>query len=126
VSLLDALRSGVRIANNVTKPLQATVTYEHCNGSDQYGPTYDAPVPLLAIVDEKQQQVRTKAGILSASRCQLTFLDVAAVVAATGSDGYIRDIDLITLPDGSAGSILAVGGFVDALTGHAISTDVWL
>lgn len=126
MSLLDALRSGVKVANSVTKPLQGTVQFEHCNGADQYGPTYDSPVPMLAIIDEKQQQVRTSSGVLAASRCQLTFLDVAAIVAATGNDGRIKSTDLITMPDGSKGAILSVGGFVDAGTGVAVATDVWI
>lgn len=126
MSLLNAIRAGVAVANTITKPLQTTVIYEHCTGDDKYGPTYGPKISLVAIVDMKTQQVRTREGLLSTSRCQVTFLDVAAVVAATGVDGRIRDIDLITLPDGTGGAILSVGGFVDAGTGTPVATDVWL
>lgn len=126
MSLLHVLRAGVKVADRVTKPLQGIAMYEHCIGADQFGPLYAAPVPLLGIIDEKEQQVRTMSGILAASRCQMTFLDAAAVKAATGVNGRIRDIDILTLPDGTKGAILAIGGFVDAGTGRFINTDVWL
>lgn len=126
MSLLDALRAGVAVTNLVTKPLQATVMFERCNGQDTYGPTFDAPVAMLCVLDEKQQQVRTKGGVLTMSRCQLTFLDVNAIVAATSTDGHIKDTDILTLPDGTKGAILAVGGFVDAITGQKVETEVWI
>ena len=110
----------------ITKPVQATVMYEHCIGADGYGPLYAPAVPLLAIIDLKEQQVRTMAGVLAAARGQLTFLDVTSLKAATGVDGRIRDIDIVTLPDGTSGAILAVGGFIDAGTTHAVATDVWI
>lgn len=125
MSLLDAIRAGVKVANTVTKPLQATVMYSFCTGNSTYGPTFAAAVPLKAIVDQKQQQVRTKDGVLEASNAQVTFLDVAALVTATSGFG-VRENDEIVLPDGSTGAIRAVGGFIDAGTGHPVATDVWL
>lgn len=126
MSLLTALRAGVKTADKVTKTLQALVLYEHCIGSDEYGPTYDAPVPLRAIVDMKDQQVRTRSGVLAASKGQITLLDVAEIVAATGTDGRVLDIDLFTVPGWPASAIVAIGGFIDAGTGFPVATDVWI
>ena len=126
MSLLTALRAGVKVADKVTKPLQATVFFEHCIGSDPYGPLYAAPVSLRAIVDMKDQQVRTRGGILAASKGQITLLDVAAIVAATGTDGRVLDIDLFTVPGWPASAIVAIGGFIDAGTGYPVATDVWI
>jgi hypothetical protein len=128
MALIDALTSGIAVANLVTKQgkLQATVMFSHCIGSDAYGPLYAAPVPLLCILDEKQTQVRDRAGVLSASRAQLQFLDPAAIAAATPGDGRIRDIDIITLPDGLKASIMSVGGYVNGVTGFAVAPEVWL
>ena len=70
--------------------------------------------------------MRTKEGVLAAAKGQVTFLDVVALVAATGNDGHVRDVDLVTVPGWPAGAILAIGGFIDAGTGTPIATVVWL
>lgn len=126
MSLLDVVRSAVATANTVTKPLQATVTFSRYTGSDEYGTqTYAASVSLKAIVDWKQKQLRTATGILSVSRASVMFLDIAALVAATGGAG-VSDEDKIVLPDGTTGPILDMRGFIDAGTGHPIATEVYL
>jgi hypothetical protein len=131
MSLLDILRTGVKIADGVTKPLQATVSYWRYIGSDGYGtktyspPATSAGIQLKAIVDWKQKQVRTASGVLSVSRASLTFLNILAVVVATSGEG-IGDEDLIILPDGTTGPILDMAGFIDAGTGHPIATEVFL
>jgi hypothetical protein len=127
VSLLDVVRSAVKIADSVTKPLQATVTYERATVSDDnYSTkTYAAPVPLRAIVDWNQKPVRTQTGEMTVTRVTISLLDVAAVSAATGGTG-IDDDDRFTLPDGTTGPILDLGGFIDAGTGHPVATEVML
>jgi hypothetical protein len=126
MGLLDVVRSGIKIADQITKPLQASVTYEQCTGSDDYGmKTYAASVSLNAIVDWKQKPVRTQAGVLTVTRATVGLLNIAEVVAATGGVG-IGDDDRFTLPDGTTGPILDLGGFIDAGTGHPVSTEVYL
>lgn len=135
MSILDVLRSGVKIADGITKPLQAQVQYWQYIGSDGYGaknyhPTYNPESPtngfkLKAIVDWKQKQVRTMEGILTVSRASILLLDITAVVFATSGDG-ISDEDLFLLPDGTTGPILDMAGFIDAGTGHPIATEVFL
>lgn len=126
MSLLDVVRSAVAVADGVTRPLQATVSYERYTGSDAYGTqVFAAPVSLRAVVDWRQKQLRTTSGILSVSRASVMFLDIAALVAATGGAG-ISDEDKITLPDGTTGPILDMSGFIDAGTGHPIATEVFL
>ena len=126
MSLLDVLRSGVRIADQVTKPLQASVSFARYLSTDAYGTkTYAAPRTLKAIVDWKQRQVRTSTGVLSVSRASVIFLDIVALVAATGGDG-VDDNDVITLPDGTTGPILDMSGFIDAGTTHPLATEVYL
>lgn len=131
MSILDVVRSAVKIADEVTKPLQATVSFRHYVSSDAYGTrTYDPnealpAAKLKAIVDWKQKQVRTMEGILSVSRAMVAFLDIDALVAATDGEG-INDLDIIVLPDGTTGPILDMSGFIDAGTGHPIATEVYL
>jgi hypothetical protein len=126
MSLLDVVRAGVALANTITQPLQATVVYERRLTSDDQGTgAFAAPVNLKAIVDWKQKQIRTPTGELSVSRSYVMFLDIVALVAATGGEG-INDQDLITLPDGTTGPILDMSGFIDAGTGHPVATELWL
>lgn len=125
MSLLDVLRKGVKIADRVTRPLQATVQYQRAIGNSGYGPTHAAPVPLRAIVDYKAVQTRTVEGTLTVSRAVIMLLDIDAVVAATSGEGIGND-DIFTLPDGDTGPILDIAGFIDAGTGHPIATEIML
>lgn len=126
MSLLDTFRLGVRIADKVTKPVQPEVTFEKYTGSDGYGTKlYASAVPLKAIVDWKQKQVRTQEGILSVSRASVTFLDIDKLKSATNNEG-VDDNDRITLPDGTTGPILDMSGFIDAGTGIPLATEVFL
>jgi len=127
MSLLDVLRTGVAIANKVTKPVQAKVKFERAVvSSDGYGTiSYPTAVYLDAIVDWKQKQVRTASGVLSVSRASVTFVDIAQLKTATNSTG-IDDNDKITLPDGTTGPILDMAGFIDAGTGIPLATEVFI
>lgn len=126
MSLLDTIRLGVAVANNVTKSLQPLVTYERSLGDNGFGTNnYAAPVQLHAIVDWKQKHLRTQSGELTVSRASVQFLDIQEVVAATGGVG-IDDDDKITLPDGTTGPIIDMSGFIDAGTGHPFATEVFL
>lgn len=127
MSLLDTLRAGVKIANDVTRSLQCLVTFErYAENADGYGtPGYSAATTLHAIVDWRQRQLRTMTGVLTVSRASVLFLDIVEVVAATNGEG-IDDHDRITLPDGTTGPILDMAGFIDAGTGHPIATEVFL
>ena len=127
MSLLDVLRSGVKIIDNVTKPLQAEVLYSRYVSSDAYGKVTYSPLnkKMKAIVDLRQTQVRTTSGVLSMCRATVMFVDVDAVVSATAGEG-VSDRDRIILPDGKTGPILNFAGFVDAGTTKPIATEVFL
>jgi hypothetical protein len=128
MSLLDVLRSGVKIADRITKPLQPAVTYYRLltPPKDNYGAdNFASPVSLRAIIDWKSRQVRTSSGELTVTRAVVTLLDVDAVSAATGGAG-IGDFDKFVLPDGTTGPILDLGGFIDAGTGHSLATEVMI
>jgi len=126
MSILDALRAGIKVANTVTKPVQATVSFSRYLSSDAYGTkTYAAAVLLRAVVDWRQKQLRTPDGVLSVSRASVMFLDAAALVVATGGQG-VDDEDVIVLPDGTTGPILDMSGFIDAGTKQPLATEVFL
>lgn len=126
MSLLTVLRSGVKLADKITKSLQPGVLYYRASRrGDGYGIVFAAPVTLHAIVDWKQVQVRTSSGTLSTSRAVITLLNITEVDAATGGEG-IGDNDKFVLPDGTTGPILDMSGFIDAGTGHPLATEVYL
>lgn len=126
MSYLDTLRNGIATADSMTRSLQATVSFYRCTGIDNHGTrTYASAVSLLAVVDGKQSQIRTMTGELTMCRATLTFLNIVALSAATGGLGVTVQ-DKIVLQDGTTSPILNVGGFVDAATGHAIATEVYL
>ena len=125
MSLLTALHAGVAVANAVTRPLQCVVTYERELGVDAYGPTFAAPVGLHALIDFKAAMVRTKEGILTATRSTVTLLDINELIAATSGNG-IGNNDRLTFPDGDTGPILDISGFVDTGTGHPLATTVMI
>lgn len=123
MSLLDTLRTGVAIANKITRPVQGVVGYQREIGTASYGPILAPSVPLHAIIDYKASMVRTKGGELTATRTTITLLDIAECVAATAGQGFGNN-DVFTLPDGDSGPTLDLSGFLDAGTGHPIATTV--
>jgi hypothetical protein len=137
MSLLDVLRSGVKTAHNVTKPLQVSTTFQRYTGSDAFGTkTYKSAVPLTVIEDWKQMQVRTKDGQLATSRASVLFLDVKALLDATSrvtdtsglqisAAGMIFVDDRIGLSDGTFPPILSLAGFIDAGTHAPVATHVY-
>lgn len=127
MSLLDVVRSAVKVADTITKPLQGTVTYRRTlTSTDGYGSIATTDVTTLrATIDRTTHQVRTREGIVVPARVKLIFLDIAALVDATGGAG-IAVADVFILPDGSTGPILHLGGFIDAGTGQPFATEVSL
>jgi hypothetical protein len=126
MSLLDVLRSGVKLADKITKPLQSDVSYVRVTAHDEYGaPSGASAVTLKAIVDFKSVPVRNKEGITVTTSAVITLLDIAEIVAATAGEGVAVD-DEFTLANGMSGKVLNIGGFMDAGTGHPIPTTVYL
>src|ERR1017187_1579795 len=124
MSLLTALRAGVAVADQVTRPLQCLVSYSRYLSADAYGKRkFAATVKLHALVEFVGVQVRTKEGVLTVTRSTITLLNIAEVVAATAGNG-ISNEDVFVMPDGDTGPLLDISGFVDAGTGHPIATTV--
>lgn len=128
MSLLDVVRSAVRVVDKVTKPLQPTVSFQRrlTPDDDGYGTRVLAgAVPLRAIVELKQRQVKTTSGILTISGLTVMFLDINKLKLATANKGVTTN-DKITLADGKTTPIIAVGGFIDAGTGIPVATEAYL
>lgn len=119
MSLRDTVKSGIAIANKLTKPLQATVLHwsfvsESVDGTPVF--LTASPVSRTALVEMKQFQVKTSTGEVVAARAKVTFL----------SPIVVNTRDQIILPDGSTGPILAVTGLADPITGVPYMPEVFL
>lgn len=126
MGLLNIVRSGVKVADKLTKDLQAEITFERYISSDGAGDkTYAASATIKAIVEDKQEIVRSLSGELSQSKTHITILDTAKLLTITANQG-VKEQDRITLPNGESGRILALGGFIDAGTEIPVATEVYL
>ena len=123
MSLLDVVRNAIKVADNVTKPLQPTVTLRRMSAPDGMGArTLISSKTLRAIVEYQQVESNTPSGTLTLSKAtEVLFLDAAALAGATGGVG-VREFDEIILPDGTINQVSLVTGFMDAGTGKPIPT----
>lgn len=131
MGLLQTLRGAVKTAHKLTLDLQPTILYRQTTGQDGAGgKTYNPPVEspaanIRAIVEDKQEVVRTSSGQLSQSKTHITILDIATLSALTGGLG-VKEGDSIVLPSGETGPILSVSGFIDRGTGIGLVQEVYL
>jgi len=126
MSLLDVLRSGVAIADSITKDLQSSVDYKRWKSDDGAGTIlYNNATTLLAVVDTSVRANRGQYGIVNMSKPTVTFLNIAALMAATDNLG-LSTRDRIVLPGGREVPIESIGGFMDPGTGVPIATEAYL
>ncbi len=127
MSLLTILRKGIKTADKIVKTLEPTVTFEkYVRLGDGFGtPNYATAVSLRAIVEWKEVQVPSSSGIVAANRPTVMFIDIAALMAATGGEG-VKEEDRITLGDGTTGPTRTLEGFFDAGTNRPIYTQIYL
>lgn len=131
MGLLNVVRSAVKTVDKATRDLQSTTLFRKYvsssgSGAKIYNPPISSPaISLKAIVEDRQEMVRTLSGELSQSKTSIEYLDISALLSATNSEG-VKENDLIVLQNGETGRILAVGGFIDAGTGIPIATTVFM
>jgi hypothetical protein len=126
-SILDALRAGIKVADQVTKPLQPIVLYEQVTGKNEYGVfQYASPYSMHAIVEEHPQRVPTREGILTEAKATLTLLSILELVVATSGEG-IGVNDRFTDTRNRKWLVVALGpDVIDAGTGIPLVTTVYL
>lgn len=122
MSLADIVRSAVAIADSVTKPLQANVTFSAWIGQDGTGnDQFAAPVVLFALVDRTRKPFYTKTGKEILTLATVTFLDPVAPTAANNGQQRVNPVDprdQIVLDDGVTAPIIMIKGFEDAGLGN--------
>lgn len=130
MSFADIIRNGIATARTVTLSLHVTVVHMAWTGQDMFGaPTYEITTNRLALAERKQKLVRTIAGTEELSQHYVAFLEEIAPTTPTipGTRTNPIDVnDVLVLPDGTTGPILAVDGFYDGGTGVPFYSQVYL
>lgn len=128
MALVDILRSGINIANNVTASIQGSVTLEQWTGQDGYGaPTYASSVAVDAIIDLTRKTRPTASGQLVTVVATVTCLESISPNGASGRQEPIDPRDRITLPNGATGPIVNVPDAVlDPLTNRPFFNVIYL
>lgn len=114
---MSLLSNAVALANKVTGSLgmQVDVTWTPIT-TDGYGTRVPGTVATIkAIVDWKQRNVVTRSGETATSRATVTILDPTIIIGFN---------DLLVLPDGSTGPILAMSGPMDSSSPTPLLTEI--
>jgi hypothetical protein len=122
------IRNGVATANRLTKGLQPRVKIRRWQSGGGYeGESLAAPIYVQAIVDLRLRDHHTSTGQVIATRAHVMILDK---IGKEGNVGRIEPIDRrdeLTLPDGSTGPIVEVGGpGVDPTTNLPYLVEIWI
>jgi hypothetical protein len=114
MALDDIIRSGIALADSITKSLQPTIRYEPWIGQDEYGtPRFGTRQDIRVIIEYKNKQFSTRSGKEPLIRAIIFFLHP---IDANGAEDRAEPLDIrdrITLPDGTTGPILSVDGVAD-------------
>jgi hypothetical protein len=120
MNLSGIVRSGVALANSVTGSLQANITLYQWTGKDVYQkPTFAAGVVYGAIVEWKQERIRTTEEAIVTQVATVSILQPVAPNTATGRRNPIDPRDEVLLPSGQRCKIIPVEGLVDSGTSAA-------
>ena len=126
MSLATIVSKGIATVKKVTSSLQVDVTFRAWTGTDRTGgPTYD-DVSLPALVEMKQQLVRSFEGDMVMSKSRVTFIQPITGNGAEGRREPVDPRDELILPDGSKGTLLGVEGLIDPSTGSHYMFQVFL
>lgn len=133
MGLATIVRSGVKLADKITKPLQVSVTHKRWTGTATDGEdVLDNGVILKAIVEFKTKRLGRTGGQQyntaeeEIQRATITIIGSIKDLVAVGRTNPIDVRDQFILPDGSSGPILNVEGVVDPLTGSPYSYEISL
>ena len=128
MGLADILRSGIAIADTVTKGVQVNVTHEAWTGQNGHGTeTYAAAVTRKAIVDLTRKQRPTASGKLVNVVATVIILEPVLPNGAAGRFEPIDPRDKLTLPDGTTGPILnGPNSVMDPATSRGLFNEIYL
>lgn len=130
MSLAGAIRSAVKVADNVTKSVQITVQQHAWTGQDAFGEASYVVAPYRAILEAKQQLHRRADGKIVETSHKLTILeDVADVAPLDPESPRVNPVDprdVWGMPDGSIAATMDVAGVQNPETGAPFCLEVML
>lgn len=128
MSLAGIIRTGVRIADKVTKSVQGDMILEQWIGQSVSGkPTYASPITVKCIEDDKQKTIVTAAGQAITVMSTLTILEAVPENGTAGRKEPIDPRDKITTPSGFVGRVIDTpGSVVDPGTGKGFIQSIML
>lgn len=131
MALNDIIRSGVKIADNVTKGTQVTVTHRAFTGQDGEGASsYSAPASRKAIVDLTRKLRPRQDGTMVPIVATVILLEVIAPNGAVTDPPRQEPIDprdILTLPNGLTGPIMmAPDAVLDPATNRPYFNQVYI
>jgi hypothetical protein len=130
MSLADVIKDALAVADNLleSEEILEPITVSRWTGQSVEGdPTYAADITPPAIVELKQQLRKDiNTGVEVMSKTKLTIVRPIANQGTAGRREPIDPRDKITLPDGTTGPIIDIGGLVSGGTGKPYMLEVWL
>lgn len=130
MDLAKMIADGIATANRMTQSLQPTVEIRRWTGVKSGSGEAFPPdvVRVRALVEKRQQLIARPGGTEARSRNYLAILEQIPPVSppVTDRDEPIDERDIIVLPDGDTGPILAVTGLVNPTTERPFLAEVWL
>lgn len=126
MSLATTIANAVSVANRVTSGLQCSVLCEFWVGQSLSGAPKIERQTILALVEKRQQRLRTLTGEEQTSRHYIVFLQPLSIPVAAGRANPIDPRDKFVLPDGATGPVLSTTGFVNPDTSQPYLSEIWL
>lgn len=123
------LRIGVKVANKVTRPVQAEVTHKQFVSQDGAGKKTFSPstgIKRLCLFEQQEHKMELPDGRLIAVEAVLTFLEEVLPQGASGRLEPIDPRDEIILPDGSTAPVVYVSAPYDPKKKRGFVVQVWL
>lgn len=128
------VRAGVALAHTLTSGddgLQVEVTHrawvdQDIRGDGVFDPPLNEPANTLTCFYSDKSERIERNGIVLEVKSKLTFLNPVQPNGAAGRNEPIDNRDIITLPGGKTGPIVAVDGFADSATGQPYVLKVYM
>jgi len=125
MALTNIIRTGIAIADGITKSLQPDVTHFAWVSQDARGvPEYAAPAVYPALVELSRNRVVGADGQVLFTRYSVTFLQPLPANGAEGRQEPIDPRDKLVLPNGEKVDVIDIKGFIDADTGAPFMSEV--
>lgn len=130
MGIRNALVSGIKIADKVTKDVQGSVTVTPWVGDDGKGTDdYGTPFTVRCVISQKAQLRVSPTGQNYMTFATLTVLEFVADTAPNSGKDRQQPIDtrdIIVLPDGGTAPVIEVAGVNDPKTSRPFTLRVIL